>query len=566
MAQPPILLTTTPLARHQAADPTSDTIRSGQPFKPWPKDERSVNLPEPMASVVVRTPSMELVDIPASVVEASHVLRSVLSFEAAEPVDVPMSSNAIRTYVHAHDPEPTALDLVQEADVARVADFLEDETCLATHLHNIASRLTRDAEIKLGDKALQPLPPSCLETVARSLDRDSAIEFLGTWDVGPNTALRDFPIGGLRICRSCAHAATRRAERSIMRARDTLAREQIDRGAVFDASGLVSPVAIIPELHQELGDDIEIEIDSDDDGSEYSVEYWVDLMGMAQADPEMFVALNGDLLVQHERWGNELRSVWHRQRGIMDRGRETPPPPLARVALVVSVGQVLSGDTAILRSGHACVACAISEAQKDPFADFDHAMEKLAASFASTRTLLDLRADDPDYVPARRRRASTSKDPESSWRAECADLQALCARLGVCVGCGLTECDGSLNCASSRGLTRRIQMCSAPSIRRFVAEATFEQTERLTRSPPSQRKDRRSGKGRRRRARDRDRRPKCETCFNLLPTSPHHTCACKRCKQCCREAGCVTHFPAIHTLIRDAFSRAHPPPLINFQP
>jgi hypothetical protein len=483
-------------------------------------------------------------------------------------------------------------EVVEAVEAACVADFLADTETVDSVCAMLGHRLASDTETPLGDPALGPLPPACLEKVARYLDRDSAIEFARVWDVCGDMPIRSMRVGGFPVCCRCARACVRTVSKAAANAMGRIVEEQHASGVVFDLEGqllddflddvdvdgthamqltdfeghgdgavlLAELVAFADEDGGVVNVAPYVDLESSD-GSEPSdiIDAWMDVTGLAHIDPQGFVDMHYGHLVQHERWGRELERVWAGQKEEMDRGRAAAPPPIARAAMIVSVGMALSacggakGPLDQLRAG-ACVACTLPGA----FANVAGFVASLAVPFAARRALLDLLSDRSEFVALRRARRRGQKSPDRLWALECADVAGVCAVVGACQGCGLRTCDGTLNCSRSIGLTRRARLCMAPSIRRYEASVRCERQDRIVRKiPPISRITRR-------RKKNRDGRIKCDVCRNVLPKPTASPLVCSRCVRCCRDADCAIHFPPVEGMVRRRFAHQHPPPLLTF--
>ena len=550
---------------------------------------------DPADAALAKCCGGECVPIPQSVVKRCGTLSHMPERNMAEELGivVPFTVSEMDMFVRmagvlgsegeGSDPD-TGVAMDDMVAATCVADFLADTSTVDWLCAKVGKALAGDIELPLGTRSLSRLPPACLEMVATHLDRDSAAEFVRLWDVCGGMPIHTMAVGGLPVCHKCVRACVRSVSRAAGNAMGTIVEEQRAAGTVFDLEGQLLDDFLIDmegenevefELHglgnENGGDDLLAEFiafatgeaaeqqpDESSNGSDPSdaIDAWMDVTGLAHIDPQGFVDTHFRHLVQHERWGRELERVWSRQNNEVDHNRAASPPPIARAALIVSVGTALSrsGELGELDFG-ACVACTLPGA----LAHVAAFVESLAVPFAARRALLDLLANGSEYAVPGRATRRNRRDPERIWKLECADVATVCALgNGSCQGCGLRACDGSLNCAQSLGLTRRTRLCMAPSIRRFEANARIERADRLARKiPPPSRSTRRRRKA-------RDGRLKCVVCRNVLPKAAASPLVCHRCARRCRREGCHVHFPSVQVQVDRRFAQKYPPPLLRF--
>lgn len=475
--------------------------------------------------------------------------------------------------------------------VAAVADFLADDIVLNHACAEIARRINCETDVRLCDEAFAVVPRACLERIALKLDRDTAAQLLSVWNVGDDMAVSRIPTGGFHVCQHCTQWAVQRMSQSVACARDSCAADQIARGERFDFDDLVPPVAIIhagatsPAGSDDDDDDMElvaaghiIDLDemSDEDevdpnpGSE--IEQWIDALGLAAADPIGFVRENHAVIVQHQRWGVELKHVWRRQRREYAAGRASAPPPLLRCCLAAAVGHHFdrAWERLVPRSSDRdkCIVCACKRESFPLVPVIDDVCKRLAIRFAARRAEIELCADNPEYIASNRRTRAylRSLNPEREWMMDTANLPTVCSLAGICQGCGLETCSGTLCCATSMGMTRCVRLRNAPLIRDCSVRVSREYADRLSRPVPA---PRHISRRRKNRQASRDARPKCMVCQNILP-APRDPCqpslptTCETCKKCCRSPECDEHFPPVGHVIDAQFSSFHPPPLLNF--
>ena len=185
--------------------------------------------------------------IPAPIVLRCGVLAD-MPFDrgASLHTTVPFSASSVTSYVRiASDADADAdaddtlcastMEVAVEA--ARVADFLADAMTVDRVCAMLGHQLASDTETPLGDPALGPLPPACLEKVVRYLDRDSAIEFARVWDVCGDMPIHSMQVGGFPVCCRCVRACVRTVSKAAANAMGRIVEEQHATGVVFDLEG-----------------------------------------------------------------------------------------------------------------------------------------------------------------------------------------------------------------------------------------------------------------------------------------------------------------------------------------